>query len=73
MRNARVGSTPNKRLRLNCDITVLSPALDEYTIHRAKGVVRGMVAANAAKSLLCFSKTATRMMTAIERRTGRMS
>src|SRR6266511_331318 len=32
IKKARVGSSPNSKLRLNCDMAVLSPTLEEYTI-----------------------------------------
>src|SRR5688572_18628305 len=73
MRKAKVGSRPNKRLKLNCETAVLSPPLEEYTIHNTKGAASGMTATSAAKSLLCFSKIATRMITMMDRMTGRMS
>src|SRR5919106_3038249 len=73
IKNARVGSNPKSRLKLNCDTAVLSPALEEYTIHNASGAANGIVAVNAATSLLCFSSTATRMITTIDSMTGRIS
>src|SRR6185503_7994584 len=72
IKKARVGSSPSSKLRLNCDMAVLSPALEEYTIQSASGAARGIVAVNAAKSLLCFSSTATRMMTRMDSKTGRI-
>jgi hypothetical protein len=73
MRKARVGTSPRSKLRLKFDTAVFSPALDEYTIHKANGAVRGIVAVNAAKSLLCFSRTATSRITMMDNTTGTTS
>ena len=73
IKNARVGINPNSRLKLNCDTAVLSPALEEYTIHNANGAASGMVAVSAAKSLLCFSNIATRIIMTMDSTTGMIS
>lgn len=70
---ANVGNKLRKRFWLNWLTVVLSPPLEEYTIQSANGMVNGMVAVMAAKTLLCFSMTATRMITRTEIITGMTS
>jgi hypothetical protein len=73
MIKATVGRNPRNILSVKLVTASFSPPADEYTIHKASGAANGMVAVIAAKNLLCFSITATRTMTIIDRTAGKNS
>jgi len=62
-KNPTVGKMPSTRLCVNSFMDEPSPPVELNKIHRAKGILIGMVAVIAAISLLCFCTTVTATIT----------